>query len=430
MAAKLTVDDELSSKIVSRHLVFADVALQYELGPADDAPVLVVELAPDEGLEMRAIEYLGRADTIVRAASVLDATGKVSALPSPEEPLVTWAGTRLDETFTDHLRAALTVPGQASGSASTDKWYEALGPFMLLRTHAGEQSPYTEVLICTRIRSIGALFVRVAQFAHSADASVAQLVNAAFDRRAHLEDFVRVEGSVHLREGNVHLRYEKDVEIEEKITVVGDASIWHLTKSMWAAVENGHFPGFITNPGYELTRWHFVQSNFEVTAPDNEVGHYAFQRVADDQYLLKMKQFSKDSLRRVETFRGGLQIPDADFDGYLAREFPNLTFRRLPDFRRTRFDINVQSVVTGHCFGIETDEVTLSDASGRKLRQVETEYLETRRHDGMDGTTIDAELSRLTGLVEEHLAGLRIAAKRDFYSKLSFLRDSAPTADR
>ncbi|MGW2056448.1 hypothetical protein ACWCOZ_21490 [Streptomyces sp. NPDC001840] len=378
---------------------------------------------PEVGASTRAVEYLRKGDTVARAVAVLSVTDGARALAPPAEPLATWAGTGFDEAFTDHLRTALVAPGRAPDSGSTDEVLAALGPVMLLRTHAGEEQPYTEVLMCTRIRTIGALFVRVAQFAHAADVGLGELVAAAFKHRTELEDFVRIEG-------NAYLGYEKDIEIEEKVTLVDDTPIWPLTKSMWAAVENGDFPGFVTDPGYELTRWHFIQYNFEVLAPDDEVGHYAFQERADGTYRLKMKKFAKDSLRRIETFRNGLEIPGADFEGYLAREFPGLRFRQLPGLRRTKFDINVQSVTTGHCFGIETDEVTLSDGSGRKMRQVETEYLETRRHAGMDGTSIDAELGRLTGLVEAHLAGLGIAANRGLYSKLSFLRDCSQPADR
>ncbi|MGW1614326.1 hypothetical protein ACWCQZ_33775 [Streptomyces sp. NPDC002285] len=423
MTAQLPVDDGGVGAAVARRLVLADAAYQYTLAPVADAPVLVAELAPEEGAGTRAVEYLRQGDTVARAVAVLEATDGARALALPAAPLATWAGTRLDEAFTNHLRTALAAPGQAPDSGATDEALAALGPVMLLRTHAGGQQPYTEVLMCTRIRAIGALFVRVAQFDHAADVGLGELVTAAFKHRTELEDFVRVEG-------NAYLGYEKDIEIEEKITLVDDASIWPLTKSMWTAVENGDFPGFVTDPGYELSRWHFVQYNFEVLAPDDEVGHYAFQERADGTYRLKMKKFAKDSLRRVETFRNGLEIPGADFEGYLAREFPDLSFRRLPGLRRTKFDVNVQSLTTGHCFGIETDEITLSDGSGRKMRQVETEYLETRRHFGMDGSSIDTELGRLTSLVEAHLAGLGIAADRGLYSKLSFLRDCSQPADR
>ncbi|WP_327177345.1 hypothetical protein OG599_20040 [Streptomyces sp. NBC_01335] len=422
MTAQFSADGGGIGTAVARRLVLADAAHQYTLAPVADAPVLVVELAPEEGAGTRASEYLRRKDTVARAIAVVDAEGGASDLAVPAEPLAAWAGTGLDEAFVDHLRTALPSTGRAQEAGSVDAALAALGPLMLLRTHAGEPQAHTEVLMCTRIRTIGAVFVRVARFDHAADAGVAELFASAFKYRTELEDFVRVEG-------NAYLGYEKDIEIEEKVTLVDDAAIWPLTKSLWTAVEKGDFPGFFTDPGYELSRWHFVQYNFEVLAPDDEVGHYAFQSRADGTYRLKMKKFAKDSLRRIETFRNGLEISGEDFEGYLAREFPELSFRRLPGLRRTKFDINVQSATTGHCFGIETDEITLSDGSGRKMRQVETEYLETRRHFGMDGTSIDSELSRLTSLVEAHLADLGIAASRGLYSKLSFLRDSSRSAE-
>ncbi|MFE4832206.1 hypothetical protein [Streptomyces sp. NPDC056672] len=423
MTAQFRVDNGGVGTVVARRLVLADAAYQYTLTPVTAAPVIVAELVPEEGAGARAVEYLRGGDTVARAVTVLDAADRARALALPAEPMATWVGTGLDEAFTDHLRTALVESGQASTSGVTGEGLAALGPVMLLRTHVRARQPYTEVLMCTRIRTIGTLFVRVAQFDHAADASLGEIVTAAFKQGTELEDFVRIEG-------NAYLRYEDDIEIEEKVTLVDDAPIWPLTKSMWTAVENGMFPGFITDPGYELTRGHFVQYNFEVLAPDDEVGHYAFQKRADGVYHLKMKKFAKDSLRRVETFRPGVEIPGDGLEGYLAREFPGLSFRQLPGLRRTKFDINVQSVTTGHCFGIETDEVTLSDGSGRKMRQVETEYLETRRHAGMDGASIDAELGRLTDLVEAHLAGLGIAADRGLYSKLSFLRDCSQSSDR
>ncbi|MFI7288293.1 hypothetical protein ACIBRY_16825 [Streptomyces anulatus] len=407
---------------VARRLVLADIAYQYTVASVEDAPVCIVELAPEQGSGTRAVEYLRQGDTAARTVSVLDATGKAQTPEPPAEPTATWARTGLDEGFTDYLRTALAALGRPLGADSGNGPLEALAPVMLLRTHADERQPFTEVLMCTRMRAIGVLFTRVAQFTHSVDVELDELVATAFKHRTALENFVRVEDKT-------QLLYEQDIEIEEKITLRDEANIWSLTQSMWTAVEAGDLPGFIPDPGYELTRWHFVQHNYEVTSPVDRVGHFAFQEYPDGRYRLKMKKFAKDSLRRVETFRNGIEVPDADFDGYLAREFPDLGFKRLPSLRRTKFDINIQSVATGHCFGIETDEVTLSDGTGRTMRQVETEYLDTRRHDGMDGSTIDAELSRLTTLVGAHLAGLGISAERGLYSKLSYLRDSSQTAD-
>ncbi|MEU6275758.1 hypothetical protein ABZ871_25595 [Streptomyces populi] len=396
---------------VTRRLVLADIAHQYSVAPTDGTPVVVAELATEPGNGTRAMELLRQEDTTSQAISLIDDTGAARPLPRPAEPLTTWACTRFPEEFTAFLSGAL-APARSP--------HAALAPLMLLRTHTAAGQPCTEVLMCARLRTIGTLFVRAARFHHAADAGLPEIVAEALQQGTALQDHLRIEN-------NAYLPYEKGVEIEQKVTLLDDASIWSLSKDIWTAVENGDFPGFITDPGYELTRWHFVQHNYEVVAPAAEAGHYAFQENPDGRYQLKMKTFPVDALRRTEIFRKGVEVPDQNFDEYLAREFPDLTFRRLPSFRRTRFDVNVQSLATGHCFGIESDETTVDGPGGRTLRQVEMEYLETRWHEGMDSSSIDDELGRLTGLVEAFLAKDGIAAERNFYSKLSFLKNC--TAD-
>jgi hypothetical protein len=393
---------------VARRLVIADIAHQYPVTPAEGAPVFVAELAAEVEDGIRAMEFLHWEETAARGFTLIDSTGSAHSLPPPAEPIVAWDRAQPSAALTEYLRAS---PGLLSSSA----------PLMLLRTHTTAVQPFTEVLMWARIRTIGALFVRVARFPHSAGISLPGLIARAWECRGELQDYLRVER-------NAYLRYEDGVEIEQKVTLVDEASIWAITKDIWQAVEAGEFAEFITDPGYELTRWHFVQHNFEVVGPAEEAGHYAFQELPNGNYCLKLKRFSSDALRRTELFRADVQVPGPDFEGYLAREFPGLRFRRLPSFARVRFDVNVQSVVSGHCFGIETDEVTVDGAGGPKLRQVEIEYLETRRHEGMSASSIDEDIGRLTALVEAHLAKSGVAAERNFYSKLSFLRNCVPAA--
>ncbi|MFH8794033.1 hypothetical protein [Streptomyces sp. NPDC017941] len=414
MTAQSNADVGEAGTIVTRRLVIADMAHQYSVTPVADAPALVAELAAEAGDATRAMEFLRPEHTASQALTVVRATGQERPLSPPAAPLPTWSCTHFPADFTAYLGRVLTTEGGIPDSA--DATLSALGPLLLLRTHTAASGPFTEVLICARYRTNGTLFVRTARFEHATDIGLADLVARALEYRTELQDHMRIES-------NAHINCEEDIEIEQKVTLLDEASIWSLTKDMWTAVEAGDFPGFITYPGYELTRWHFVQHNFEVTGPADEVGHYAFQENPGNRYQLKMKKFPADALRREETFRKGVEVPGGDFDAYLSREFPALGFRRLPSFRRTRFDVNVHSLATGHGFGIETDEVTVDAAGGRKLRQVEMEYLETYRHEGLDATTIDDEMERLTRLVEAHLAKAGIASERNHYSKLSFLRD-------
>lgn len=398
-----------ADRTVRRRLVFADVAHQYSVQPGPGAPLLVVELDAEAGDGRRAMEFLRPADMSARSVGVVRGDGSESPGEPLAAPLAPWGPTGFTDEFTDHV---VTLLGASHGPAGL----APLGPLMLLRTHLGN-TPYTEVLMCARIRTLGVLFARVGRFGHDGPLGGSDAVARALDVAHTLEDHVRIEG-------NAYLTYEQGTEIEQKITLLDDVSVWAVTKDLWTAVQHGSFPGFITDPGYELTRWHFVQHNFEVLGPAHDIGHMAFQEQPDGRYQLKRKRFAEDRLRREESFRKGIEVPDKDFARFLADEYPALEFRRLPSFTRTRFDINVQSVVTGHYFGIETDEVTVGSGTGaRRLRQIEIEYLETRRHEGMDAASIDTDLELLTGLVETHTAKAGIRTRRDYYSKLSFLRD-------
>ncbi|AUY53130.1 hypothetical protein [Streptomyces sp. CB01881] len=420
MAAQTIAGGTGSGAVVTRHLVVGDVSHQYSVTPDPVAPLLVAELTTEPGGATRAMEFLRRPETASSTVSVIGAAGQAGTVTLGRVPVELWASFGVTPEFEAQLRGALEAAGSQELSGVD---LSALAPLMLLRTHRGAERPFTEVLMCGRVRSLGTLFVRVARFAHAAESGIAELVSGALELSASLQDNVRIEG-------NAYTSYEKGIEIEQKVNVYDEVSIWSLTQSLWSAVENGEFNGFITDPGYELTRWHFIQHNFEVTAPASEVGHIAFQETPSGTYQLKLKRFAEDALRREEIVYKGIDIPGADFSGYLRREYPDIEFRRLPSLTRTRFDINVQSVITGNYFGIETDEVLVLDPRGPKLRQVEMEYLETRWHEGMDPSTIDDDMNRLTELVEEHLAKRGIAAERTFYSKLSFLKDCVRRSDQ
>lgn len=412
MNSHLTDNNGTSSAAVTRYLIVADIAHQYSVAPTPNTSWIVAELdAPAEN-EARAVEYLRTGETAARTVRLIGP--RENTLVTSPVPVPVWGTNDFTAEFAQFLRPSAEQEGE-QGPRATD--LSPLAPLMLLRTHAADEHLHTEVLMSARVRTSGLLYVRVARFEHPADIGLSDLVATALAHATALQDRVRMES-------DGFLTYEEGVEIEQKITLLDEASIWALTKEMWTALENREFPGFITDPGYELTRWHLVQHNFEVLAPADRSGHYAFQLRPNGKYHLKMKTFPEDALRRSERFRWDVEVPGNDFEAYLTREFPDLRFERLPSFRRTRFDLNVQSVITGHYFGIETDELTLSDAGGQRLRQVEIEYLKTRWHAGMDPSSIDSEMNRLVDLLTAFLAERGITSERGFYSKLSFLRDS------
>jgi len=150
---------------------------------------------------------------------------------------------------------------------------------------------------------------------------------------------------------------------------------------------------------------------------------------ADGTYVIKEKNFERDALRRREVFSVGVELSGDGFDGYIRREAPELVVRRLPGFRRSRFDVNVESAVTGHFFGIEIDEVVVP-TTGHVLQQLEVEYHKSRICEGVDPRSIESELFRLVEIVRGHLASWGIHQSLGYYSKLTFLKQEADSIER
>jgi hypothetical protein len=269
--------------------------------------------------------------------------------------------------------------------------------------------------MCTRLREVGAVFARVATVEQETDVTLPAIVRESLTRAHELRDCVAVEWQT-------FTRFEPETEIELKLELKEGVPSWGLASRIAAAVSDGQLGGFIPDVGNELQRWHFRQSTFEILAPAAERGYVAFIQNPSGTYGLKHKVFEEDSMRRVETFREELTIPQDDFSGFLSREYPGLSLRRLPSFTRSRFDVNVESSATGHFFGVEIDEVVVPGCDA-VLQQVELEYHRSRIHDGLDHASIDSELYRLASEVEGWLAGTGVECRRTFYSKLSFLRD-------
>ncbi|SBT39097.1 hypothetical protein GA0070611_0790 [Micromonospora auratinigra] len=402
------VDDAVGTE-PERYLLLGDVSLHFPLAPRPDSPLVVLRLAPSPfgSAGPQAVEYLKPASTATRWAMLLDGAGQ-GVTRRFTEPVVAWRGTSIDADFAGVL-ARWRTPGDRTADLET------ITPLAVLRVHRGAGHDRTEVLMCSRMREVGALFARVATVELPAGVTWSELTRAALTRAHDLRDQVAVEWQE-------FTHFEEQTEIELKLGLKERVSPWGLASGIAADVRDGHLPGFVPDVGNELQRWHFQQHTFEVLEPVAERGYLGFVQKPSGDYELKHKVFAADAMRRTETFRQGLEIPAGDFAGVLARDYPGLTCRRLPSFTRCRFDVNVESTATGHFFGIEIDEVVVPEYDA-VLQQVEIEYHRSRVHDGLDPASIDTELYRLADAVGEWLAKAGVTAEKTFYSKLSFLRE-------
>jgi hypothetical protein len=384
---------------VERYLVFGDVAVQFTLAADPSAPFVVARLAPEPGDRPQAVEYLRPQQTVADQLTIVPRTGGAPAVETLVRPVPTWAGCAIAEPLRVHLSGGPVDPGP-------------IAPLLVLRCHRGAATMPVEVLACTRLRAVGVVFARVARFEAAGDATVDALLPEALRVCTALRGHIVVEWQ------GWH-NFEQGTEIEAKISLAGSPSIWALASAITPLIGGPEFPGFIPDVGNEMQRWEASQQTFEVLAPASEVGYIAFVTGVNGTYA-RQKKFVADGLRRQEIIREGL--PSSDAEAILAADYPDLVVRRLPDTTRARFDVNVESAETGHFFGIEIDEVT-EGWHGTVLRQIEVEYHRSRIHDGLDGTQIDRELERLVGLVQSYLDRHGVVGVRNYYSKLSFLRD-------
>jgi hypothetical protein len=288
------------------------------------------------------------------------------------------------------------------------------GPLAVMRLSEQPGQVRVEVLACARVRAVGVLFVRAAEFTGSAEDSMASLVCRVLDRCGDLND--RIAG-----EWMAYTVHEPGTEIEVKFNLTGRRTPWELALHFAHLTAIGGLTDFIPDVGNELQRWHFLQHTFEMTAPPESRGYLAFLPDPNGNQLIKRKTFGEDALRRQEDFRNHVPIPEPLGD-FVAAEYPDLSTRQLSSFYRTRFDVNLESTRTGDCFGIEIDEVVLHE-NGAVLRQAEIEFHRARVHFGITPATVEPELARLAELVRAELAALDEETEQSYYSKLTFLRE-------
>jgi hypothetical protein len=138
---------------------------------------------------------------------------------------------------------------------------------------------------------------------------------------------------------------------------------------------------------------------------------------------MKRKWYSEDCFSRREEHTYGLDIAPAEFGDY-AQSVLGVEIRPLPPFRRVRYDVNFESVRTGHVYGIFFDYCSLYARPDVVLSQCELEYLRTRSPLELDESSALAELESLAGWLEGYLAEHGLNNTRSYYSKRTFLQDA------
>ncbi|SCG72355.1 hypothetical protein [Micromonospora humi] len=223
---------------------------------------------------------------------------------------------------------------------------------------------------------------------------------------------------------NHHCYYRKcfaDRELEYKYTLRPPVDIWAATARLYDRLRAGGLPGYLMEYADEFQTWDYLNHLFEVPAPADEQGYVSFIPSTDGRHLMKRKWFAEDSFERREEHRKGV-VTGNDLGRFVAEQL-GLRARRLPTFRRVRYDVNVESARTGHVYGIFFDHCSLVADPTVVLSQCELEYLRTRSVLPPDEAAVRVELDEIAAWLEAFLAESGLPNERGYYSKLSFLRD-------
>lgn len=313
------------------------------------------------------------------------------------------------------LSSRISLALADAGLSAADR--RALAPLMVLRSCRERDRKITEVFACTKLRDGGIVFALTGVLDESASDNFADPLDWGLSEIAKADRMITEMSSF--------VTHDEGVEIEQKLTILRDADIWSLAHALKDAIGGHHFPNWLPDVGNEFSRFSQQVQLFEVIGNPGERGYVSFIARPDGKFLVKRKYFDQDQLRRREEFRFDVELSNLTFDEYLKEEFPSLQFREMPEFSRQRFDINLESAVTGHCYGIELDEVVVPAEGLATLRQIEIEYYKSRIHHGLDLGTVEHQLHELVGQVQVFAADYGVLAEPGYLSKLTFLKSMA-----
>ncbi|MFF7888417.1 hypothetical protein ACH40F_46770 [Streptomyces sp. NPDC020794] len=224
---------------------------------------------------------------------------------------------------------------------------------------------------------------------------------------------------------NNHLRYFRKhfsgTELEFKYTLDPAPDIWAASMELLKALRDGELEGCRPEYREEFQIHHTENHLFDVTGPGPEIGYASFIPTVTAGHVLKRKWFTEDTFARREELTLGLDVTPDRFESYLSKEL-GLQVRAMPPFQRVRYDIQCESMRTGHVYGIFLDRYSLLAASEVVLSQCELEYLRSRNVLGHDQDEVLHEMERINDWLRGQLSSRGWATEHTYYSKRSFLR--------
>ncbi|MEV0039452.1 hypothetical protein [Streptomyces sp. NPDC050804] len=157
------------------------------------------------------------------------------------------------------------------------------------------------------------------------------------------------------------------MELEYKYNLPSTTDIWAISKEILKAIRRGELTGCRPEYRDDFQINSFDNHLFEVSGPNSERGYASFIPTVEGGHVLKRKWFTEDAFARREQIQKVEVRPDA-FEEYLRSE-RGLQVRAMPPFKRIRYDVQLESMTTGHVYGIMSDHCSLLAAPEIALSQ-------------------------------------------------------------
>ncbi|MGX1877025.1 hypothetical protein ACWIHP_20525 [Nocardia fluminea] len=338
----------------------------------------------------------------------------VAAQPGPRTETIDWRQVGEPSNpyvLSDDSIAAPARPaaGSREGAAGAER---AVMPLALL----AERQRRWAVYLPSRITADAGLFHHVSDLGETAgQRPIATVISQIIER---LPEFSAEIGSHECW----YFTQDPGIEYEHKFTLPHSVDIYALTRKIADQIGFGHLAHLRPEFGNSFEMWQFDNYMFEVTGPTaDDRGYASFIPRRAGGHVLKRKRFAADGFARFES---KLAVPEELTSTAQMHDFLTaleLETGYLGQFLRTRFDVNVESTVTGHIYSVMADRCEFATPHSA-LQQLEIEYLRSRGTARECRAEITAELDQIKLWATDYLVAQQISAESGYLSKFTYLR--------
>ena len=219
-------------------------------------------------------------------------------------------------------------------------------------------------------------------------------------------------------------KWRSDIEMERKFTFQDIPDTWQLINQLYDEVLDHKLMGYVPELDRDFQVFDYESHIFEVSGDPSEAGYISFIPQADGRMTLKRKWFIENAEIRRETVTGNLDIELAHASAHV-RTMTSANVRKMPVFRRKRFDVNFESLNTGNIYGVYFD-ICRTVSPRHSFSQCEVEYCRTRTFQPLRNVVEEFEL--VADYVKRFLERKQIAFRHDTFSKLDFVREAQALA--